>query len=180
MKALRLSLLLLLLLTMAVQAQDAPLIPQTQTAAGQATALPAEWNEATPIPWLNQQAALTAQAPVDVTVAEAAPVEAPVVVTVAQTDVHDAYSTALNALIAVTLAILGAGVAVTGLAIWKFAPVVLAILEFLARLTPRADDDAAVATLRAELERLGLLQTQAQAALRQKYGTLDPNDTLRG
>lgn len=103
------------------------------------------------------------------------------VLTVPQDDVHDAYSTALNALIAVTLAILGSGVAVTGLAIWKFAPVVLAILEFLARLTPRTDDDAAVATLRAELERLGLLQTQAQMALRQKYGTLDPNDVgLKG
>ncbi len=100
------------------------------------------------------------------------PVVAPVVVNIEMptqpapvvTDVteplEDAYSTALNALIAVVLAILGSGVAIAGMAIWKFAPVVLAVLEFLAKLTPRTDDDAAVARLRQALTDLGVV-TQA-------------------
>lgn len=72
-------------------------------------------------------------------------------------DVTDAYGTAISAIVAIAIAVVGAVAGVSGLAIWKFAPVVVALLEFLARLTARVDDDAAVAKLRAELERRGIL-----------------------
>ena len=166
------------------------LIGLTVTAQGQATAMPADWNESTPVWWMNQQAeatdyALTPPAPEVTPEPTAAPASA-VTVNIEmppdnpapvspETPVSDAYDTALNALIAVLLSIIGGGVAVTSLAIWKFAPIVLAVLEFLAKLTPRTDDDAAIAALRAELERLGLLQ--GVVTMQAKYGqTIYPDD----
>lgn len=118
------------------------------TGAQDATALPTQWTTETPIAWQNAQAT-----PEGVTVAPQAPAED------APTEADDAYAIALNALVNVILGIVNTtgGAVVIGLGIWKFAPIVLAIAEFLAKLTPRTDDDAAVARLRTELERAGLL-----------------------
>ena len=71
----------------------------------------------------------------------------------------DAYAIALEALVSVILGVVNTtgGAVVVGLGIWKFAPIVLAIAEFLTKLTPRTDDDMAVARLRTELERAGII-----------------------
>lgn len=118
------------------------------TGAQDATALPTQWTTETPIAWQNAQA--TPIAGIDAPQAPQTDVPA---------DGEDAYAIALNALVSVILGIVNTtgGAVVIGLGIWKFAPIVLAIAEFLAKLTPRTDDDAAVARLRAELERAGLL-----------------------
>ena len=110
------------------------------------TALPTDWTTETPIAWLNAQATpdLAPQAPA----VNEPPAEG-----------GDAYAIALEALVSVILGVVNTtgGAVVVGLGIWKFAPIVLAIAEFLTKLTPRTDDDMAVARLRAELERAGLL-----------------------
>lgn len=110
------------------------------------TALPTDWTTETPIAWLNAQATpdLAPQAPaVNEPAAEGG----------------DAYAIALDALVSVILGVVNTtgGAVVVGLGIWKFAPIVLAIAEFLTKLTPRTDDDMAVARLRTELERAGII-----------------------
>ncbi|MBK8139536.1 MAG: PKD domain-containing protein, partial [Chloroflexi bacterium] len=110
------------------------------------TALPTDWTTETPIAWLNAQATpdLAPQAPA----VNEPPAEG-----------SDAYAIALDALVSVILGVVNTtgGAVVVGLGIWKFAPIVLAIAEFLTKLTPRTDDDAAVARLRTELERAGII-----------------------
>lgn len=120
------------------------------TGAQEATALPTNWTTETPIAWMNAQ--VTAEAPV-IALQTPADVET-------ETADGDAYAIALDALVSVVLGIVNTagGAVVIGLGIWKFAPIVLAIAEFLAKLTPRTDDDAAVARLRTELERAGVIQ----------------------
>ena len=119
------------------------------TGAQEATALPTNWTTETPIAWMNTQ--VTAEAPV---IAPDAPAD------VVPSEERDAYAIALDALVSVILGIVNTsgGAIVIGLGIWKFAPIVLAIAEFLTKLTPRTDDDAAVARLRTELERAGVIQ----------------------
>lgn len=112
------------------------------TGAQEATALPTNWTTETPIAWMNTQ--VTAEAPaVDTPPAESG----------------DAYAIALDALVSVILGIVNTtgGAVVVGLGIWKFAPAMIVIIEALAKLTPRKDDDAAVARLRTVLEDAGLL-----------------------
>ena len=120
------------------------------TGAQEATALPTNWTTETPIAWMNTQ--VTAEAPV---IAPQAPADV-----VPDSEGGDAYAIALDALVSVILGIVNTsgGAIVIGLGIWKFAPIVLAIAEFLTKLTPRTDDDAAVARLRTELERAGVIQ----------------------
>ena len=112
-----------------------------------ATALPTQWTTETPIAWQNAQAtpSVAPQAPA----ANESPAEG-----------GDAYAIALDALVSVILGVVNTtgGAVVIGLGIWKFAPIVIAIAEFLAKLTPRRDDDAAVARLRTVLEDAGLLE----------------------
>lgn len=127
-----------ILLTVSAEAQDA-------------TALPTNWTTETPIAWLNAQVT----PPASEIAVEDAPISTP------QADGEgDAYAIALDALVSVILGIVNTagGAVVVGLGIWKFAPIVLAIAEFLTKLTPRTDDDAAVARLRSELERAGVIQ----------------------
>ena len=118
------------------------------TCAQDNTALPANWTTETPVAWLNAQ--VTAEAPV---IAPDAPAD------VAPVKEGDAYAIALDALVSVILAIVNTsgGAVVIGLGIWKFAPAVVTVIEALAKLTPRKDDDLAAARLRAELERLGVI-----------------------
>lgn len=141
------------------------------TGAQDNTALPTDWTTETPVAWLNAQ--VTAEAPV---IAPDAPAD------VAPVEEGDAYAIALDALVSVILAIVNTsgGAVVIGLGIWKFAPAVVTVIEALAKLTPRKDDDLAVAKLRAELERLGVIDPPVTVKPLPNTGTSFTTNILPG